>query len=79
LQKNTPIFFVAYGSGCHGYSRSSSLPEASFQSAIGGGEGDLARRRLGETRPEKLKYEARRAESGHGVRFLGRGSEPLPQ
>jgi len=38
----------------------------------------VARRRLCETRPEKLKPEARRANSGDGVGFLGRGSKPPP-
>jgi len=38
----------------------------------------LARRRLCETRPEKVKPEARRAKSEDWVRFSGRGSKPPP-
>jgi len=38
----------------------------------------LARQRLCETRPEKVKPEARRAKSEDWVRFSGRGSKPPP-
>jgi len=39
---------------------------------------DYEGRRLCETRPEKVKPEARRAKSEDWVRFSGRGSKPPP-
>ena len=51
-----------------------SWTEASFQSVDSDWGGSLARR-LCETRSEKLKSETGRAESGEGLRFLGRGSK----